>query len=113
MSGMDMQGQARTGTTQRVEETTDMVEGVSVHAVRVFIALVDAGDEWLTSIQASARAEVGPRSTRQHLRKLSSLGVVDKAKVFPGYRYRLARAPEGRGAEHLQRLHAARAVVGI
>lgn len=61
---------------------------VSVHEIRVFRSLEGAG--WVTAGDVSKSARVSPRTARSHLLKFVQLGLVEVARVFPAFRYRIA-----------------------
>lgn len=61
---------------------------ISIHEIRVFGSLQGAG--WLTATDVSKSAQVSPRTARSHLLKFQQRGLVDVARVFPSFRYRLA-----------------------
>lgn len=85
----------------------------SVHEVNLFSALQRAGKSWLTSAEAAAWAKINARTARAHLHKLTALGIVECAEVFPGHRYRLAEKAAKRNHGYLRRLAAARDVFGV
>lgn len=85
---------------------------VSIHEVRVYVALKAAGG-WMTNAEIAEAAEVAPRTARAHSLKLVRLGVLDLAEVFPAHRYRLAEHARKRNAAYTQRLEAAREVFGL
>ena len=67
---------------------------ISAHEVRVFLFLKDSG-RWVTAKETAKNASVAPRTARFHLLKLSRLGLLDSAEVYPGHRYRLSdKAPK-------------------
>ena len=61
---------------------------VSVHEIRVFHSLEGAG--WVTARDISKSARVSPRTARSHLLRFVQLGLVEVARVFPAFRYRIA-----------------------
>lgn len=86
---------------------------VSIHEARLFLALRKAGETWATSKEFAKAADVADRTARAHLLKLSNLGIVDTAEVFPAHRYRLAIKASKRNGGYMQRLDAACAVFGL
>lgn len=62
---------------------------VSLHEVKLFLALKEAGAAWSTKALAAA-AGVAERTARAHMLKLVKLNIADLAEVFPAHRYRLA-----------------------
>ena len=85
---------------------------VSIHEVRVFLVLRDE-PRWVDANTVAQKAKVSPRTARAHLRRLTQLGVVDMAQVFPGHRYRYAEKAEKRNATYVQRLEGACEAFGI
>lgn len=85
---------------------------ISVHEVRVYVALKAAGG-WLTNTEIAEAAKVAARTARAHTLKLVRLGVLDLAEVFPAHRYRLAELAKKRNTAYVQRLESARAVFGL
>jgi DNA-binding IclR family transcriptional regulator len=86
---------------------------VSLHEVAIYKALCSANDAWLTSAELAIRAKVAPRTARAHALKLTRLGVVDRAPVFPGHRYRIAEHTAERGSDYVARLRHTASVLGI
>ena len=88
-----------------------MSRAISRHELAVVKVLAEAGDEWVTSNDISARAGVAPRTARAHALNLVNLGIVDRAEVFPANRYRLA--PGASACDYFAQLIAAAEVLGI
>ena len=63
---------------------------VSVHEVKVWRLFRDLPGEFLSSQQVAKRAGIAPRTARLHCSGLAQVGILDEARVFPGYRYRLS-----------------------
>ena len=61
---------------------------ISLHEIRVFRSLDGAG--WVTATDVSKSARVSPQTARSHLFKFVQLGLVEVARVFPAFRYRIA-----------------------
>lgn len=51
-------------------------------------------------------------TARFHTKRLSELGILDHAQVFPGHRYRLSPSAEARNRDLIDRIAAAEAVFG-
>lgn len=86
---------------------------ISIHEVRIFLALTASGG-WLTNHEiAAAVSDVAPRTVRAHTLKLVQAGLVDQAVVFPGHRYRIAAKASKRNQGYLQRLMQAAEVFGL
>jgi predicted transcriptional regulator len=86
---------------------------ISIHEARVYKAFVDNGERWVTSKELSVIAQVAERTARAHARKLTLLGIVDLAEVFPAHRYRLSSKASKRNKGYAQRLAAACEVMGV
>jgi DNA-binding IclR family transcriptional regulator len=85
---------------------------ISLHEVRVYLALKAAGG-WLTNAEVAAAAGVAGRTARLHTLRLARLGVIDQAEVFPAHRFRLSGKAAKRNPAYLQRLDAAVTVFGL
>lgn len=76
---------------------------VSTQFVAVYQVLASASG-WLTNTEIAQQARVEPRTTRAHTACLASLGIVDKAEVFGGYRFRLRQSPALEALAHRARI---------
>ena len=85
----------------------------SLHEIKVYAALSSDPTAWLSSAQVAERTGIAPRTARHHLLKLSRLGVVDCAEVFPGHKYQVAKKASKRNSGYVQRLEKAREVFGL
>jgi Fic family protein len=96
-----------------VPKTTGDKE-VSIHEARLFAVLMKCGGEWLTSQEIAKKSKVAERTSRNHLKKLAELGLVERVKVFPGHRYRISKVESKQGnAAHLAKLEMAIKVFGL
>lgn len=86
---------------------------VSLHQIKVYMAVKDAGENWLTSAEICAKAGVAPRTARAHALKLVNLGIFDQADVFPAHRYRMAETSVNRNKGYLLRIEKAMSVFGL
>ena len=86
---------------------------VSLHEIKVFIALRKQPDEWLTNKEISESSGVAPRTTRVHTLRLVKLGMLEQAEVFPAHRYRWSSKASKRNAAYAQRLEVAAEVFGL
>ena len=86
---------------------------VSLHEVKVYAALRDKPDEWLTNKEISQRSGVAERTTRMHTLRLVKLGVIDQAEVFPAHRYRFSEKGSKRNAAYSQRIKVAAEIFGV
>jgi len=85
---------------------------VSIHEVLVYLVLKAAGTRWMSNDEiAAATPSVAKRTVRTHTMRLAHLGILERAYVFPGHRYRMAR--DAATAPHLRSLEGAAAVFGI
>ena len=64
---------------------------ISIHEVRIWLAL-ECG-KWMSNSELAKAAHVAERTATHHTRRLTSLGLLDLAEVFPGHRYRLSDRP--------------------
>lgn len=85
---------------------------VSEHLIRVYRAVV-ASNDWCSSAQVTAAADVAPRTARAHLHWLARAGVVEWVELSPEYRYRLAADPTPEAAAVRASLEAAMGVLAI
>lgn len=85
---------------------------ISLHEARVYSVLKSAKEQWMTAKDAAQKARVAPRTARAHVSKLTKLGLLDVAEVFPGHRYRLSDKASKRNQAYLQRLDNAIEVFG-
>ena len=86
---------------------------VSLHQVKVYMAVKASGNSWITSNVIAERAGVSPRTARSHALKLVNLGIFDQAEVFPAHRYRLASTADKRNKGYSLRIEQAISVFGI
>lgn len=85
---------------------------ISTHEVRVYHAIKSAR-RWLTNREIQeAVPDIANRTVRAHTLKLSSLGLIDQAQVFPGHRFRWSETSERRNPAYCKRLESAAAVFG-
>lgn len=86
------------------------VDTISRHEVAVFQAV---GKDWITSRDIAERADVAPITARQHLVRFVRAGLIERANVFPGYRYRSAQNGNAHEHPYLKRLNDAASVFGL
>lgn len=84
---------------------------ISLHEIRVYEAVKSAGG-WMTAREIAVAADVADRTARHHAAKLSDLGVFEIAKVFGGYRYRIASSATDASRVHVSELEAAKRIFG-
>jgi hypothetical protein len=91
---------------------SDVFEGqVSAHEIRVLEA-VKGNDAWQTAREIAVKADVKDRTARQHAMTLSLFGVFDVAKLFGGYRYRMAAVLRPESVAYLARVETAKRAFG-
>ena len=81
---------------------------ISAHEVRVFLALEKNEGDWLTNVQIAKLAKVAPRTARLHTNRLTKLGILDFAEVFPAHMFQLSKFAEKRNNAYWQRLKMAK-----
>lgn len=86
---------------------------VSAHEVRVWRYLQSKQGEWSDTAEVAAHANVARRTAGNHLKRLTTLGLVDMAEVFPSHRYRVAEKADKRNIAYVQRLERAADALGI
>jgi len=84
---------------------------ISVHEARLFSVLSANEERWMTTRELATEADVAVRTVRVHLKRLARLGIVEEAKVFPGFRYRMKK--DRWSVEHHRSLLEACAVFGL
>ena len=82
---------------------------ISRHEVQIFRELL-ATTGWLSTTELAEQAGVSARTARAHVTKLVGEGIVERAEVFPGYRYRIAQRATG---DYLGQLRNAATALGI
>jgi hypothetical protein len=81
--------------------------------VPLLLAFQDQPDRGLTNAEAAQAAKVSSRTARLHTARLVEFGILDVPRLFPGSRFRPAKATGGEGRAYLERWGQARAVVGL
>lgn len=85
-------------------------EHISEHKVRLYETLrIDGG--WRTAKDLAAMADMADRTARAHCEAFARKGVLEVAKLFGGYRYRIVSSPKGDAAAYAAELHAAKRVM--
>jgi hypothetical protein len=62
---------------------------ISSHEVQIYQALRDATGHWMTAGEIGEGATVASRTARHRCLRLVDIGVFERARVFPAYKYRL------------------------
>lgn len=70
-------------------------------------------DRWVTAREVKDMAEIGGSSSRIYALKLTKLGILDLAEVWPAHRYRVSDKASKRNKAYLQRLENALEVFSI
>ena len=83
---------------------------ISLHEVRLYKTLSEK--EWFTVKTVAEKAKIAARTASLHLKRLSDLGIVDVAEVYPGHRYRLSNKADKRNSGYLNRLKQACEIFG-
>jgi DNA-binding IclR family transcriptional regulator len=87
-----------------------MMRQISEHEVRAVEAL-RANGGWMTAKEVAVAADIANRTARLHCHRLAEIGVLDVAKVFGGFRYRMAARITGDGVRYLADMEAAKAAM--
>jgi DNA-binding transcriptional ArsR family regulator len=101
---------SRQGVVSRI--MTEEKPTISRHLLQVYLSFL-ATRGWMTSNEVAEASNVAPRTARAHVACLVALGVLDKASVFPGIRYRLSDRAKHRNHAFVRRLEEARSVFGV
>lgn len=88
------------------------MDQISQHEIRVYDAIKSHGG-WVTAQEVAAAADVSGRTARGHAAAMATHGVLDVAKTFGGYRYRLRVDVSAPGQAYLSRLESAKRVFGM
>jgi predicted transcriptional regulator len=75
---------------------------VSEAEIRVWNAIA-RGHVWMTSKEIAVAANVADRTSREFLLRFAEVGVVERAKISSGYRYRLDTRAERSYFDRLRR----------
>lgn len=86
-----------------------MPRQITKHELRVYRYVKANRRRWATADEIAEGADVAPRTARHHALGLTQRGVLERAEVFGGYRYRLASPVSDYAAE----LDAAGVVLGV
>jgi DNA-binding IclR family transcriptional regulator len=95
-----------------MNNTTERNE-VSLHEVKIYLALRSKPDTWLTNREISESAGVVERTTRMHTLRLVKLGMLEQAEVFPAHRFRWSTKAARRNVAYAQRLEVASEIFGL
>jgi hypothetical protein len=63
---------------------------VSLHEVKVWLALRGKPGQWRTNDEIAKEAGVKVRTARQYTFRLAKLGLLERAETFPAYKFRWA-----------------------
>jgi hypothetical protein len=87
---------------------------ISLHELKVYLALKNNSDKWLSNEDIAGMVTgVSPRTIRQHTRRLVKLGVIDQAEVFPRHHYKISEKAGKRNQSYVARLESAAVVFGL
>lgn len=84
---------------------------ISIHEVRLFIALLSGG--WHTAGELAQASGVATRTARRHCLRLVKAGIAELSPTFPAFRYRISQQAEKRNGDYFARLTGARRVFGL
>jgi len=84
---------------------------ISPHETAIYSACL-ANRRWLTNKEIATLSGVAYRTARHHTSRLVKAGVLEQARLFPGFRFRLSAEPTQVGQDHINRLVAAAAIFG-
>lgn len=82
---------------------------ISIHELIIWEALVANSALWLSNKEIFAlcstpKVNISARTVRAHTSKLSKLGLIDQAEVFPAHRFRVSEKAGKRNLGYMQRL---------
>lgn len=87
---------------------------ISVHEVKVYLALKAQPEKWLSNAEVStAVKDVSPRTIRAHTLRLVNLGILDQAEIFPAHKYRLSAKAAKRNSAYVLRLTQTAEIMGL
>jgi hypothetical protein len=78
---------------------------ISVHQLKICAFALGEAD-WFSTKEAALAANTAARTTRRHLTRLFELGILERRKLFEGWRWRRrdARTYDARAKAYYQRL---------
>lgn len=85
---------------------------ISAHEIRIYEAAKASGG-WMTARELAVSGDVADRTARAHAAAFAQRGVFEVAKVFGGYRYRIANNVEGDARAFVEQLEAAKRILGL
>lgn len=86
---------------------------ISWHEVKIYLALRENKNRWLTHAEIQSIVGVARRTVRHHTLRFRKLGIIDVAEVFPAHRYRWPDKGERRNEAYVLRLDKAADVFGL
>lgn len=96
-----------------MQNTTSERAEISEHEVRVYLALQQSPDKWMTHKDIENIVKFHQRTVRAHTLRLVKLGIVDVAALFPRHRYRYSTKGHKRNRAYTQRLEEAAEIMGL
>ncbi len=93
-----------------MDTTTDRI---SMQEVRLLLVFHADPDRWLDNRELVEAAQVSPRTASAHSARLAALGILEVERVFPRFKYHLARQPGEEGRAYLERWEKARRAFNI
>jgi hypothetical protein len=77
---------------------------ISRHETAIYRVLHGSAPRWLTNAEIAKAAGVARRTARLHTQRYAELGLIERAAVFPGHRFRWSIEAERRNADYVGRL---------
>ena len=78
---------------------------ISLHEMQIWVRGLSR--EWRDNAEIAHRAGVARRTARHHTKRLVDLGLVERTKVFPGFRFRIADNASNNNPDYFLRLERA------
>jgi DNA-binding CsgD family transcriptional regulator len=85
---------------------------ISLYEVKIYRTFLGTPDKWFTNQEVASLIGVAARTVRAHTRRLTSIGVLEQAELFPAYRYRLSTEAGQIDMGYMNRLNRAIDIVG-
>lgn len=85
---------------------------ISIQQVKVF-RYISQAKNWVSNHEIAQATGVSLRNVSLHTHRLTSLGILDQAEVYPGHRFRVCEKAEKRNGGYLARLKRAESVFGL
>ncbi len=86
---------------------------ISLHEVKVYQALKNHPDKWMTNHDIAELVGISERTVRLHSRRFVTLGLLDLAEVFPAHRFRWSSKDSRRNKSYVLRIEHAVEAFGL